>query len=254
MAVQSSGSRTTPDVGFVADPGTGVSVYVIPPGSTSGQGQWEVVGGTSAGAPAWAGIVAIVDQGRALGGQASLTGSTQTVPDLYALAASAFNKVSPTPGQTASNLAINTPVYNTQAGLGTPIGPALIDSLVASNAVSPAPAPTPSPTPTPIPPPGRLPTPKPIPLPTPAPTPAPVLGPTPSPLPTPVSTTPAPTPPPAAPPTAPPAQSQPATGRKSARQHVRHPRPKPVARHAAATHRPVAGHAGVVPVHRRSSR
>ena len=54
-SVQSTGYRSTPDVSFDADPNTGVAVYVISPNSTSGQGQWDVFGGTSVGAPSWAG-------------------------------------------------------------------------------------------------------------------------------------------------------------------------------------------------------
>ena len=57
-SVQSTGYRSTPDVAFDGDPDTGVAVYVISPNSTSGQGQWEVFGGTSVGAPSWAGIIA----------------------------------------------------------------------------------------------------------------------------------------------------------------------------------------------------
>ena len=57
-SVQSTGFRSTPDVSFVADPNTGVSVYVISPNSMSDQGQWEEIGGTSVGAPSWAGIIA----------------------------------------------------------------------------------------------------------------------------------------------------------------------------------------------------
>ena len=48
-AVQSTGDRSTPDVAFDADPNTGVSIYVIPPDNTAGQGSWAVVGGTSVG-------------------------------------------------------------------------------------------------------------------------------------------------------------------------------------------------------------
>jgi len=47
--------RGVPDVSYNADPNTGVSVY-----DTYGQGGWMVVGGTSAGAPQWAAIIAIV--------------------------------------------------------------------------------------------------------------------------------------------------------------------------------------------------
>ncbi len=74
-SVQSTGNRSTPDVSFDGDPNTGVSVYVISPNSTSSQGQWELFGGTSVGAPSWAGIIAIIDQGRALAGQGSLSTS-----------------------------------------------------------------------------------------------------------------------------------------------------------------------------------
>ena len=56
-------------------------------------GSWEVVGGTSLGTPAWAAIIAIADQGRALEGKGSLDGATQTLPTLYALPASDFNTV-----------------------------------------------------------------------------------------------------------------------------------------------------------------
>ena len=90
--VQSTGVRTTPDVAFVADPKTGVSAYYISPSSTNGKGEWGTVGGTSVGAPAWAGILAIINQGRVLSGQATLTGATDTLPAIYGLAATDFNK------------------------------------------------------------------------------------------------------------------------------------------------------------------
>jgi subtilase family serine protease len=240
-AVQSTGSRATPDVGFIADPYTGVSTYVIPSDGTPDQGQWEILGGTSVGSPAWAGILAIVNQGRAVAGETSLTGSTQTLPDLYALAASAFNKVALGSGDGGTNLAINTPGYNTQTGLGSPVGSVMVNALVGNNTTSPAPTPSPTPTPTPTPPPGRLPKPIPIRQPTPTPTPIPVLGPAPTPTPSPTPTA-ATTPPPATPPSSP-TQSQP---RRSGHKHVRqahHPRPKPVARHVAKHPRSPGQHA-----------
>ncbi len=64
-SVQRTGRRSTPDVSFVGDPGTGVSVYQTSP--LFGEGSWYVVGGTSVGAPAWAAMIAIADQGRAPG-------------------------------------------------------------------------------------------------------------------------------------------------------------------------------------------
>ena len=63
--------RTTPDVSFDADPDSGVSVYDSV--GYDGQSGWFQVGGTSAAAPAWAGLIAIADQGLATGGKGSLT-------------------------------------------------------------------------------------------------------------------------------------------------------------------------------------
>ncbi len=94
-SVQQTGMRSTPDVAFDGDPNTGVEVYSTAPGSSDGS--WQVVGGTSLGAPAWAGIIAIVDQGRALAGGSSLDGPTQTLPSLYAAASTDFNPVSASP-------------------------------------------------------------------------------------------------------------------------------------------------------------
>ena len=83
-SVQVTGKRSTPDVAFDADPDTGVAVYQTFFGN---HGSWEVVGGTSLGTPAWAAIIAIVDQGRALEGAGSLDGAD---PDA---AESLFNAV-----------------------------------------------------------------------------------------------------------------------------------------------------------------
>ncbi len=113
-SLQTSGRRSTPDVAFDADPYTGVSVYSTDP--SSGRGSWYAVGGTSLGAPAWAAIVAIADQGRALSGKGTLDGATQTLPILYSLPASDFHKV--------GNV--------TTTGLGTPNGASIINHLVAS--------------------------------------------------------------------------------------------------------------------------
>jgi hypothetical protein len=55
----SLGGRGTPDVSYNADPYTGVAVY-----DSYGSYGWMVIGGTSAGAPQWAGLVALADQGR----------------------------------------------------------------------------------------------------------------------------------------------------------------------------------------------
>ena len=72
QAVQAAGQRSIPDVAFDGDPKYSArSVYYTPRDAGGAlavrrvpQGSWSTVGGTSLGAPAWAGIVAIVDQGR----------------------------------------------------------------------------------------------------------------------------------------------------------------------------------------------
>jgi hypothetical protein len=76
-AVQSTGKRSTPDVSYDANPNTGFAVY-----DTYGYRGWYVIGGTSAGAPQWAGLIAVVNQVRAGNGLGSLT---NTVSSLYAL-------------------------------------------------------------------------------------------------------------------------------------------------------------------------
>jgi hypothetical protein len=128
-SVQNTGRRSSPDVSFDGDPNTGVNVYETSP--ITGQGSWEVVGGTSLGTPAWAAIIAIADQGRAVLGQGSLNGSTQTLPTLYALPASDFHSVSAFTRHSKLKLPA-TATANTVTGRGTPDGAILIDGLVGS--------------------------------------------------------------------------------------------------------------------------
>jgi subtilase family serine protease len=147
--VQSSGFRSTPDVAFDGDTATGVSVYAIDPGN--GQGAWITAGGTSLGAPAWAAIMAIVDQGRALSGAGTL-GSFQTLTALYSLPASDFHVIGGG--------------YRPSTGLGSPNGRSLITDLVGvsvgSGTSSPPSTPSPTPTPTPTPSPTATPTSPPV--------------------------------------------------------------------------------------------
>jgi hypothetical protein len=120
-----------PDVAFIGNPNTGVAVYSMDP--YSGQGSWTSVAGTSLGAQAWGALIAVVDQGRALAGKPALS-STETLNALYSLPSSDFHTVAGG--------------YNTQTGIGTPGGGALINDLVASdpsNGQSSASANTPAP-------------------------------------------------------------------------------------------------------------
>jgi subtilase family serine protease len=118
-----AGKRSTPDVALDANPSTGYSVYSSV--SYEGQSGWFDVGGTSAAAQAWAGLVAIADQGRATVGQGPLSTST-LLEELYSLPASDFNATGGgLNGYTA------TTGYNLVTGLGSPKAELVIAGLVA---------------------------------------------------------------------------------------------------------------------------
>jgi hypothetical protein len=118
--------RTTPDVSLVADPATGAWIadpYNLDPGNP-----FEVVGGTSLSAPAWAGLVALANQGRAAAGESTLNRSspTDTGQALYMLPQSDYNTIaSGTNGYSAGA------GYNLVTGLGTPVANRLVPDLVA---------------------------------------------------------------------------------------------------------------------------
>jgi subtilase family serine protease len=120
--------RTVPDVSFNANPNTGVAVYDSV--SYSGQSGWFQVGGTSAAAPAWAGLIAIADQGLATGGKGSLS-NTQAQTDLYDLPSSDFNDIT-----TGFNGYYATSGYDLVTGLGTPKADLLIPGILAANGVT----------------------------------------------------------------------------------------------------------------------
>ena len=124
--VQSLGMRTTPDVSLVADPATGAWItdtYNLDPCNP-----FQVVGGTSLSAPAWAGLLAVVDQGRSAAGEPALnsSGPTEVQQALYSLPQSDYNTI--TSGSNGYSAAAR---YNLVTGLGTPISNSLVSDLVA---------------------------------------------------------------------------------------------------------------------------
>jgi len=126
QGVQSTGYRTTPDVSLVADPATGA--WIADPYNLDPSNPFEVVGGTSLSAPAWAGLVAIVNQGRAAAGESSLNSTTpaDTQQALYMLPQNDYNAItSGNNGYTASA------GYNLVTGLGTPVANLLVPDLIA---------------------------------------------------------------------------------------------------------------------------
>ncbi len=109
-----------PDVAYDADPNTGFSVY----DTTQNEG-WYTVGGTSAGAPQWAALIAIVDQGRSLRLLPSLDGPSQTLDAIYQVPATDYHDIT-----TGSNGYPATPGYDLVTGRGTPIAQKLIPDMV----------------------------------------------------------------------------------------------------------------------------
>jgi phospholipase C len=137
--------RGVPDVAGDAAPGTGYTIVV--------SGQMGVVGGTSAVAPLWAGLTALINQG-----------ATKPVgfflPTLYANSDLLRQVTQGDNKPTGSSIGYAAgPGWNGCTGLGVPRGQALFETLTqaASSAPSPAPAPappmggTPAPAPSPAP-------------------------------------------------------------------------------------------------------
>jgi subtilase family serine protease len=124
----SGGGRSTiehtaaPDVAYDADPATGFSIYDSTAG-TSTMG-WQTVGGTSAGAPQWAGLMAIVNQNRALHGRPSLD-AQDTLSGITALPATDFHDIT-----SGSNGAFSATVgTDLVTGRGTPFADRIIQDL-----------------------------------------------------------------------------------------------------------------------------
>lgn len=112
--------RGVPDVSGDADPNTGYQIRV--------DGQNEVVGGTSAVAPLWAALTALLNE--QLGANVGFLN-----PKIYPLANSAFRDIT-----SGNNDDSNLGYYSAQAGwdactgLGSPNGSALLEALSGSNA------------------------------------------------------------------------------------------------------------------------
>lgn len=121
---QSSTRRVSPDVAFVADPNTGVAVY---DSFGTFEDPWIEVGGTSASAPIFAGMLAVADEGRAIRGLNTLDGRTQTLPALYSMPSFIHDIVTGGPPVYPAVTG-----YDPSTGLGTPYVPLLVPGLVSS--------------------------------------------------------------------------------------------------------------------------
>lgn len=116
--------RGAPDVAFDADPASGVPVY---DSYNGGSAPWIQVGGTSFSSPAWAAIVAVANQGRAIAGLDSLDGATQTLPLLYSLNTTDFHDIT-----TGSNGLSAGTGYDLVTGRGSPIANLLIPDMASA--------------------------------------------------------------------------------------------------------------------------
>lgn len=124
-----SGFRGVPDVAYDADPNTGFPVYDTV--RYQGQMGWFQVGGTSAGAPQWAALFAIVNSLRVAANKGTLS-STGTA--VYSVAKSNYsgNLHDITSGTNGScgTLCTATSGYDYVTGLGSPQANNIITALV----------------------------------------------------------------------------------------------------------------------------
>ncbi len=124
VVTQSTTKRANPDVAFDADPNSGVAVY---DSYDFGGTPWIQVGGTSFSSPAWAGIIAIADQGRSLLGLGSLDGRNDTLPLLYQLPVTDFHDIT-----TGNNGFAAGAGYDLVTGLGSPKADLVVGGLIGS--------------------------------------------------------------------------------------------------------------------------
>ena len=102
----------------------------------SADGGWETVSGTSAGAPQWAGLIALVNQGRAQLGGDTLA---NTMSDIYRLPASDFHDITTGSTSTAWLILRSTVGFDQTTGRGTPIANLLVNDLIHSEFLPPPP-------------------------------------------------------------------------------------------------------------------
>jgi subtilase family serine protease len=120
--VNTRGVRAVPDVSYDGSSNSPFAVY-----DTSSYNGWLQVYGTSAGAPQWAALLAIANQGRSLAGKGTLDGPSQTLPALYQLPQSDFHDIISGSNGTYSAA----PGYDLVTGRGSPIANLIVAGLVS---------------------------------------------------------------------------------------------------------------------------
>ncbi len=131
IGVSASG-RVTPDVAYDANPSSGFLVYDTVSGS--GANGWTTVGGTSAGAPQWAAILAIANEGRVANGLGTLTQANAMLYTLYATDSGAdFHDI--TSGSNTGRYSA-AKGFDGVTGMGSPIVRSLVTDLASATATS----------------------------------------------------------------------------------------------------------------------
>jgi hypothetical protein len=126
--VNPHGMRAAPDIAFDADPNSGVAFL------SQFNGGWYMGGGTSLSAPCWAGLFALTDQIRGNYGLSSLSGDTQTLPELYTLLGNSTTYANDLHDVTAGDNGTWSAGtgYDLDTGLGTPIASNLMPDLAGA--------------------------------------------------------------------------------------------------------------------------
>ena len=128
--------RTVPDVAYMGDPVQGVAVYSTYAMGATLSGGWYQVGGTSAGTPQWAAILAIVNSERIKAGKKSLAESYSygTLDAIYSLARTQYDQVFFDVQRGANGYCgkacIAGPGYDVVTGLGSPNIRNLVPALI----------------------------------------------------------------------------------------------------------------------------
>jgi subtilase family serine protease len=120
-----NGHRAMPDVAFDADPNTGVAIVDSEDYGSSTPWIDGLIGGTSFGAPSWAALIAIADQGRATEGLGTLDGVSQTLPEIYTMPSTNLHDITTGNNNTYSA----TTGYDLVTGRGTPVASSVVGYL-----------------------------------------------------------------------------------------------------------------------------
>lgn len=124
-----AGRRGAPDVAYDADPATGFAIYDSV--SYNGQAGWFQIGGTSAGAPQWAGLIAIANGMRKAAGKGNVGAAYNAV---YTAAKSNYGSdvhdITAGTNGTCGTLCTTAGGYDYVTGLGSPRADYLVPALV----------------------------------------------------------------------------------------------------------------------------